>query len=596
MTLVLEFEWSAAHTTVRVHDRATAQVVVEAASEHLSSDPDQHDPATWWSATRAATADALAGMAAMGLPTDEFASILVTVGDPPGGLVVLDHRGDVVRPALLGSHTASAADADWLCSHAPGGADSWIDATGGPPTAGSTVALLSWLHRSDPEAWRRLQRVTLPTGWLVERLTGEARLGAHDAIGTGVVDRRDPSRWRTDLLRVVDPERDWALALPHLVVPADAAEASSLRPPRRSASARRCPCTPAAPAGAERRRTPTGRHPPFVSTGFSCGLRSRRDEGMDVGATVLTSTRAGRLRARRCATRGRAVSEVVFDEVTKRFGDVTAVSRLTLSIADGEFMVLLGPSGCGKTTALRMIAGLETVTEGTLRIGDRVVNDVEAKDRDISMVFQSYALYPHMTVAKNVESPLVARKFHVDGEDEPRKLHAAERKERIAEATGGPRPHRPARPQARGALGRSAPARRPGPGHRRPPVGVPDGRAAVEPRRQAPGPDPPRARRAPEATRHHLRLRHPRPGRGHDHGRPHRHHQRRRAPTGRTAPGRVRPPREPLRGPLHRIATHEHGARPGGGRRRRHVRRPGRPTDLRGTARRPNPSSTARPS
>ena len=129
------------------------------------------------------------------------------------------------------------------------------------------------------------------------------------------------------------------------------------------------------------------------------------------------------------------MSDVVFEEVTKRFGDVTAVSRLTLSIADGEFMVLLGPSGCGKTTALRMIAGLETITEGTLRIGDRVVNDVEAKDRDISMVFQSYALYPHMTVAKNVESPLVARKFHVDGDDEPRKLTGAERKERIAEAT-----------------------------------------------------------------------------------------------------------------------------------------------------------------
>jgi ABC-type sugar transport system ATPase subunit len=130
------------------------------------------------------------------------------------------------------------------------------------------------------------------------------------------------------------------------------------------------------------------------------------------------------------------VSSVAFDDVTKRFGDVTAVSKLTLSIADGEFMVLLGPSGCGKTTALRMIAGLETITEGTLRIGDRVVNDIEAKDRDISMVFQSYALYPHMTVAKNVESPLVARKFHVDGEDEPRKLTAAERKERVADATG----------------------------------------------------------------------------------------------------------------------------------------------------------------
>ena len=128
------------------------------------------------------------------------------------------------------------------------------------------------------------------------------------------------------------------------------------------------------------------------------------------------------------------MSEVVFDAVTKRFGEVTAVDQLTLSVQDGEFMVLLGPSGCGKTTALRMIAGLETVTEGELRIGDRVVNDVEAKDRDIAMVFQSYALYPHMTVAKNIESPLVARRFTVDGGGPPRKLTAAERSERVQQA------------------------------------------------------------------------------------------------------------------------------------------------------------------
>jgi ABC-type sugar transport system ATPase subunit len=127
------------------------------------------------------------------------------------------------------------------------------------------------------------------------------------------------------------------------------------------------------------------------------------------------------------------MAEVVFEAVTKRFGDVTAVDGLTLSIADGEFMVLLGPSGCGKTTALRMIAGLETITDGTLRIGERVVNDVEAKDRDISMVFQSYALYPHMTVAKNIESPLLARTFVVDGQS-PRKLTRAERDERVRNA------------------------------------------------------------------------------------------------------------------------------------------------------------------
>jgi ABC-type sugar transport system ATPase subunit len=128
------------------------------------------------------------------------------------------------------------------------------------------------------------------------------------------------------------------------------------------------------------------------------------------------------------------MSKVVFEGVTKRFDSVVAVDSLTLEVLDQEFMVLLGPSGCGKTTALRLIAGLDEITEGTLRIGDRVVNDVEAKDRNVSMVFQSYALYPHMTVAKNIESPLLARKFKVDGE--VRKLTHDERAERIEEATG----------------------------------------------------------------------------------------------------------------------------------------------------------------
>jgi ABC-type sugar transport system ATPase subunit len=129
------------------------------------------------------------------------------------------------------------------------------------------------------------------------------------------------------------------------------------------------------------------------------------------------------------------MSEVSFEGVTKRFGDVTAVDEFTLNVENEEFMVLLGPSGCGKTTALRMVAGLETITSGTLRIGDRVVNDIEAKDRNVSMVFQSYALYPHMTVFKNVESPLVARRIPVEGEAEPRKLNKEERAERVNEAT-----------------------------------------------------------------------------------------------------------------------------------------------------------------
>ena len=103
------------------------------------------------------------------------------------------------------------------------------------------------------------------------------------------------------------------------------------------------------------------------------------------------------------------MATVTFENVSKRFGDVVAVDDLNLDIRDAEFMVLVGPSGCGKTTSLRMIAGLEEVTSGTLRIGERVINDVPPKDRDIAMVFQSYALYPHMSIRDNLAFGLKLR-------------------------------------------------------------------------------------------------------------------------------------------------------------------------------------------
>ncbi len=104
------------------------------------------------------------------------------------------------------------------------------------------------------------------------------------------------------------------------------------------------------------------------------------------------------------------MATVTFENVNKVYGDFHAVKDLDLEIGDGEFMVLVGPSGCGKTTSLRMIAGLEEISSGTLKIGDRVVNDIPPKDRDIAMVFQSYALYPHMTVRDNLAFGLKLRK------------------------------------------------------------------------------------------------------------------------------------------------------------------------------------------
>ncbi len=104
------------------------------------------------------------------------------------------------------------------------------------------------------------------------------------------------------------------------------------------------------------------------------------------------------------------MATVTFEHVTKQYGDFTAVKDLNLEIQDGEFMVLVGPSGCGKTTSLRMVAGLEEISSGDLKIGDRVVNDVAPKDRDIAMVFQSYALYPHMSVYDNLAFGLKLRK------------------------------------------------------------------------------------------------------------------------------------------------------------------------------------------
>jgi len=120
------------------------------------------------------------------------------------------------------------------------------------------------------------------------------------------------------------------------------------------------------------------------------------------------------------------MSDITIDGLTKRFDDVTAVDGIDLEIDSEEFLVFVGPSGCGKSTTLRMIAGLESITEGELRIGDRRVNELEPKERNIAMVFQNYALYPHMTGAENMKFGMKSVSDHSDAEIDERVEAAAE--------------------------------------------------------------------------------------------------------------------------------------------------------------------------
>ena len=223
------------------------------------------------------------------------------------------------------------------------------------------------------------------------------------------------------------------------------------------------------------------------------------------------------------------MGRVALEHVSKMFDDVAAVDDLSIDVADEEFLVLLGPSGCGKSTALRMIAGLEDPTGGTITIGDRVVNDVEPKDRDIAMVFQSYALYPHMTVRRNIEFPLRSRK-----------VAAAERGRLVQDAAEslGLTEYLDRKPVQLSGGQRQRVAF--GAGDRSPPAGVPDGRAAVEPRRQAAGPDPCGVGGAAAPSRGHGDLRDARSGRSDDDGEPDRGARPRQAPADRRTARGVR--------------------------------------------------------
>src|SRR6266480_3076589 len=219
------------------------------------------------------------------------------------------------------------------------------------------------------------------------------------------------------------------------------------------------------------------------------------------------------------------MAEVSYDSATCIYpgADRPAVDALQLPIKDGEFVVMVGPSGCGKTTALRMLAGLEEIDDGSIRIDGKDMVGVPSRDRDIAMVFQNYALYPSKTVGENMGFSL---KMHgVPKDERARRVRDAakildlepllDRKPR--NLSGGQR-HRP---RAQGLL---------------------HGRAAVEPRRPAAGADPHPDRRAAAPPEGHHRLCDPRPGGGHDDGRAGGRDARRAAAAVRLAHRAVRPP------------------------------------------------------
>jgi xylulokinase len=213
MPLVAGVDSSTTATKVEVRDLDSGRVVGRGAAPHPPTQPprSEQEPAAWWAAFESAYDEAGAS-----------ALTAISVAGQQHGMVPLDEQRHVIRPAKLWNDTESAPDAAWLIDQLPGGRQAWADACGSVPVASFTITKLSWLHRSEPDAWSRLAHVVLPHDWLTFKLTGRLVTDRGDASGTGYWSAATGS-YRPDLLAIVDREREWSPVVPAVLGPGEVA-------------------------------------------------------------------------------------------------------------------------------------------------------------------------------------------------------------------------------------------------------------------------------------------------------------------------------------------------------------------------------------
>ncbi len=215
MKVVAGVDSSTQSTKVELREVESGRVVGRGSAAHPPTTPprSEQDPSAWWAAFELAYAAALAD-------AGDPEVVGISVAGQQHGMVTLDATGAILRPAKLWNDTESAADAGWLAKQLPGGAADWAAAIGSVPVAAFTITKLSWLHRTEPEAWARLAHVLLPHDWLTYQLTGQMVTDRGDASGTGYWSPLT-GEYRWDVLRIVDRDREWSTAVPRVAAPTE---------------------------------------------------------------------------------------------------------------------------------------------------------------------------------------------------------------------------------------------------------------------------------------------------------------------------------------------------------------------------------------